>query len=293
MTWGTDTDADDAAAQLKAFVDAGGTLVDTADVYGDGMTESILGSILGSRIERSDVVLASKAGIVPHGERRRNSSRGHLLTALDNSLRRLNTDYLDLWQVHAWDPDTPTQELVSALEIAVRSGRARYVGVSNFNGWQLAATATLAQTGNIGVVSNQVEYSLVERAAEVDTIAAGQHCGVGAFAWSPLGRGVLTGKYRSGTPADSRGASARLRPFVNRHLDAANNGIIEAIATAADGLAATPPAVALAWVRDQPGITAPLVGARTVGQLMTALSSEELVLPDEIRSALCDVSGPR
>lgn len=287
MTWGRDTDADDAGAQLTAFLDAGGTLVDTADVYTDGVSESILGELLAKGQLRSQVQLATKAGINPAGGRRRDASRGHLLSALDASLRRLQTDYLDLWQIHAWDSTTPLDETLSAVEIAQRSGRVRYAGLSNFTGWQLASAAARA---SIPLSTNQVEYSLLERGVETEVVPAAEYHSVGLLAWSPLGRGVLTGKYRGGTPADSRGASPHFQAFVGRYLDERSTGVVEAVATAADGLGVSPLAVALAWVRDRPHVTAPIIGARTVSQLTAALRTEQLTLPAEIQHALDDVS---
>src|SRR6201995_2139361 len=142
MTWGRDTDPDDAAAQLKLFLEAGGTLLDTADVYGDGDAESVIGSLLDHLVPRDEVVIATKAGLTPRGWRLRDGSRGNLLRALDNSLRRLGTDYVDLWQVHGYDPHTPLEETLAALDHAVSSGRVRYVGVSNLAAWQTARAAT-------------------------------------------------------------------------------------------------------------------------------------------------------
>ena len=295
MTWGRDTDVDDAAAQLKTFVDAGGNLLDTADVYADGRAESVIGSLLDAVVPREELVIATKAGLRPGTDRRRDCSRAHLLASLDASLKRLQTDYVDLWQLHAYDPATPLEETLSALDYAVQSGRARYVGVSNFSGWQTARAATWQAAGlafgRTPIVSCQVEYSLVQRGAEREVIPACQAVGAGILAWSPLGRGVLTGKYRHGTPADSRAASPHFERFVGPYLDERCAGIVEAVATAADGLGVAPLSVALAWVRDRPGVVAPVVGARTVGQLVGSLQSDELTLPVEICQALDDVSA--
>ncbi|RPK79127.1 MULTISPECIES: aldo/keto reductase [Streptomyces] len=295
LTWGRDTDEHDAADQLKAFWDAGGTLVDTADVYGGGEAEHLLGRLVDSLVPRQDLVIATKAGNVPDPYRRFNGSRGHLLAALDASLERLGTDYVDLWQVHAFDPATPLEETLQAVDLAVSSGRVRYAGVSNFCGWQLAKAATwqLAAPGvRTRLASTQMEYSLLQRGIEREVLPAALDLGIGLLPSSPLGRGVLTGKYRQGTPADSRGASDRLAPFVEPYLDDAAARITDAVATAADGLATSPLQVALAWVRDRPGVAAPIVGARNAGQLAEALSVEALSLPYEICQALDDVSAP-
>ncbi|MEU9360730.1 aldo/keto reductase [Streptomyces sp. NPDC048301] len=295
LTWGRDTDEHDAADQLKAFWDAGGTLVDTADVYGGGEAEYVLGRMLDSLVPRADLVVATKAGSVPDPYRRFDGSRGHLLAALDASLRRLGTDYVDLWQVHAFDAATPLEETLQALDLAVSSGRVRYAGVSGFSGWQLAKAATwqLAAPGpRTRLASTQMEYSLLQRGVEREVLPAALDLGVGLLPSSPLGRGVLTGKYRTGTPSGSRGASEHMAPFVEPYLDEAASRIVDAVATAADGLATTPLHVALAWVRDRPGVAAPVVGARNAQQLTEALSVETLSLPDEICQALDDVSAP-
>ncbi|WP_052867473.1 aldo/keto reductase [Streptomyces niger] len=295
LTWARDTDDRDAADQLKTFWEAGGTLVDTADVYADGGAEYLLGRLVEGMIPRRDLVIATKAGSVLEADRRVDGSRRHLLAALDDSLQRLGTDYVDLWQVHAFDPYTPLEETLQALDIAVSSGRARYVGVTHFSGWQLAKAATwqlAAPAVRTRLASAQMEYSLLQRGVEREVLPAALDLGLGLLPSSPLGRGVLTGKYRHATPPDSRGASEHLAPFVAPYLDDAAGRIVDAVATAADGLAVTPLQVALCWLRDRPGVTAPLLGARTAQQLRAALSVETLSLPDEIRRALDDVSAP-
>ncbi len=293
MTWGRDTDEHEAREQLAAFCEAGGTLVDTADVYADGASERVLGSMLGDVASRDAVTLASKAASRPGTERRFDASRGHLLSSLDASLARLGTDYLDLWQLHAWDPQTPLEETLAAADDAVRTGRVRYVGVSNYSGWQTAWAAAWQQAvpGRVPVVSTQVEYSLLQRGVEREVVNAASHLGMGLLAWSPLGRGVLTGKYRSGTPADSRAASPHFTEFVKPYLDERSRSVVEAVITAASGLGVSPLEVALAWVRDRPGVTSAIVGARTAAQLQGSLAVEALDLPTEIRTALDEVSA--
>ncbi|WP_162834017.1 aldo/keto reductase [Amycolatopsis circi] len=289
MTWGGDTDPDEAASQLVAFVDAGGTLVDTADLYAGGEAERMLGELLSDLVPREDIVLATKTvarrGDGPFGG---GASRGALLSALEGSLQRLRTDHIDLWQLHAWDSCVPIEETLSALDYAVTSGKVRYVGVSNYAGWQLATAASLA---TVPLVSGQFEYSLLERGIEREVVPAAAHHGIGVLPWAPLGRGVLTGKYRTGTPADSRGASAEYAGYVEHHRTERAARIVQAVVTAAEGLGTSPLAVALAWVRDRPGVAAPVVGARDTGQLTGSLAAEDLTLPPAIRSALDDVSG--
>ena len=292
MTWGGDTDADNAANQLVAFVDAGGTLIDTADIYRDGEAERILGGLIGDVVPRDNVVLATKAvARRDEGPFGGGASRGALLTALEGSLRRLDVDHIDLWQLHAWDDSVPVEETLAALDTAVRSGKVRYTGVSNYSGWQLATAATRQHHhGDTPLISTQVEYSLLERGIEREVVPAAAHHGLGLLPWAPLGRGVLTGKYRTGTPADSRGASAHYAPYVEQHRTERAARIVQAVVTAADGLGTSPLAVALAWVRDRPGVVAPVVGARDNAQLAGSLAAEVLTLPSAIRAALDDVS---
>lgn len=295
MTWGRDTDEHEARDQLVSFVEAGGTLVDTAAGYANGDSERVIGSLLGDVVPRSEVVLATKAGIAHRrGERETNVSRGFLLGNLDDSLKRLKVDHVDLWQVHTWADDAPLEETLSALDHAVSSGRTRYVGISNYTGWQSAQAATWqrAVPGRATLASNQVEYSLLSRGVEAEVLPAAQALGLGILPWSPLGRGVLTGKYRTGTPADSRAASPHFASFVGKHLNDRSQRVVEAVFRAGEGLGWTPLEVALAWVRDRPGVTAPIIGARTAEQLKASLLVEECELPAEIVAALDDVSDP-
>ena len=293
MTWGSETDADEAAAQLVAFRDAGGTLVDTAVSYGFGEAERILGQLVADVVPRSELVIATKAGITRTGDERHvDASRGALLRRLDESLRKLGTDYIDLWYVHYIDDTVPHEETLSALDAAVASGKVRYVGVSNYSGWRVARAATWqrAVPGRAPIVANQVRYSLLDRGVEREVVPACDVLGVGVLPYSPLGGGVLTGKYRGGVPTDSRAAVGGGNLASMQRPGAA--GVVEAVATAAEGLASSPVAVALAWLRDRPGVTAPILGARTLGQLTAALASENLDLPYEICQALDDVSAP-
>jgi aryl-alcohol dehydrogenase-like predicted oxidoreductase len=290
MTWGRDTDEVDAGLQLADFRDAGGTFVDTAHSYAGGESERILGRLL-AETDRDQLVVATKAG---SGGLHPGGSRRALLSALDLSLQRLQTDYVDLWQLHAWDETTPLEETLAALDIAVSSGKVRYVGISNYSGWQTgkAATWQASWPGRAPLVSTQMEYSLLARGVEREVLPAAADLGLGLLPWSPLGRGVLTGKYRDGVPSDSRGAADDYRHFVRPYLGADSARVVEALVIAADGLGVSPIAVALAWVRDRPGVVAPVVGARTPAQLAASLEAEDVDLPEEIRAALDDVSEP-
>ena len=293
MTWGRDTDEHEAAEQLRLFIDAGGNLIDTAAIYGDGDAERVLGGLVNAMANREELVIASKAGIVlRNGERVIDNSRTALIADLDRSLKRLQTDYLDLWQIHRWDPNTPIEETLSAMDFAVTSGRVRYLGISNFSGWQTALSCTLQnpQFGKASIVGTQNEYSLLNRKAEEEIVPAACELGIGILAWSPLGRGVLTGKYRGGLPSDSRGASPHFSAFIEPYLDQRAQTIVEAVMVAADGLGLSPLEVALSWVRDADGVTSAIVGARTAAQFRGILLSESVVLPAPVREALDEVS---
>ncbi len=294
MTWGRDTDENQARGQFAAFTEAGGNFIDTADVYTDGASETLLGEIIKETGSRDSIVVATKAVGVPDPDRRRDASRAHLMRALDASLKRLQTDYVDLWQLHAWDPRTPLDETLSTLDDVVRSGKVRYVGISNYNGWQTAQAATWqrAVPGRVPIATTQMEYSLLSRGIEREVLPAAEAFGIGILPWSPLGRGVLTGKYRQGTPGDSRGASSHFAGFVTPVLDERSTHIVDAVITAGRGLGVTPLEIALAWIRDRRGVVAPVIGARTAAQLEVALTVEDLVLPDEISQVLDEVSAP-
>ncbi|NKX53940.1 aldo/keto reductase [Arthrobacter mobilis] len=290
MAWGEETNEESAGLMLRKYLDAGGTLIDTAALYADGNSEAIVGSFLGEMVPRQEVTLVSKAGVgLCKGEREIDASRGAMLRSLDASLARLGTDYLDLWLAHTWDAEVPLEETLSALEYAVTSGRARYVGVSNYAGWQLARAACLSR---VPLVAVQAEYSLVRRSAERELIPAAAALGTGVMAWAPLGRGVLTGKYRGGVPADSRGASETRSGYVAPYLEPRPSRIVDALATAARGLDAQPLDLALSWALQQPGIDTAVIGPRTPAQLEQILKSVPRRMPAEIVSALNDISAP-
>ena len=293
MQWGEAVDEHEAHDQLTAFLDAGGTLVDTAANYSFGASETTLGAVITKNNCRDQIVLASKAGFrsMPDGVRR-DASRLSMLRQLDESLERLGTDHLDLWQVHVWDGAVPVEETLATLEHAVRTGRTRYVGISNYAGWQTAHAHTwlASRPDALTLAGTQVEYSLVNRDVETEVVPAALAFGMGILAWSPLGRGVLTGKYRGGIPADSRGATPGLDRFVAPYLTPECASVVEAVAKAAEGLDVDISHVALAWLRDRPAVAAVIVGARTADQLRQSLASEDVDLPEEIVHALDDVS---
>ncbi|MDR3069980.1 MAG: aldo/keto reductase [Propionibacteriaceae bacterium] len=293
LTWGRDTSIRDARGLLRAFANAGGNLIDTAAAYGRGEAEHIIGQLTATYVSRDDLVIATKSGFaIRDGERVVDTSRQALLNDLHGSLRRLQTDHVDIWQLHAWG-EAPLEESLSAIDQAVAAGDARYAGVSNFVGWQLAQAATWQRAfpGRTPIASAQTEYSLLARKAELEVIPAVRSLGMGFFPWSPIGRGVLTGKYATDTPAGSRGAAKHFSWFVEPYLESRPALIVKGVQVAARGLELTPAQVALLWVRDAPGVTAPLLGARTVGQLQPYLDADALELPQAIVSALDDISG--
>lgn len=297
MTWGDATDAYDAEDQLTTYLEVGGTTIDLAPVYGRGNAEALVGSLISKLGVRNLLSLTGKAGIrftadgPPHDMI--DGSRGTLLAQLDQTLADLGTDHLDLWQIHRWDPTVPLDEVLSALEYAVTSGRTRYVGISNFSGWQTtAARLGLEHRANIPVLSSQVEYSLLRRGIESEIIPALTHHEMSALAWSPLTGGVLSGKYRGGSiPGDSRGADPGWEPALGRFLRSPS-GVVEAVVRAAEGLGVTPAQVALAWIADRPRVATAILGARAATQLAENLEADEVILPDEIVQALDDVSNP-
>ncbi len=295
MTFGNrDYGCDEETARgiINRFLDAGGNFIDTADVYsGGGVSEEILGRAL--KGNRHQVVLATKvAGPMGAGPNDIGLSRRHILDAVDASLRRLETDFIDLYQVHAYDPTTPLDETLRALDDCVRSGKVRYIGCSNYSAWQLAkATGLARELGTARYVCLQPQYSLVCRYIEREHLPLCIEEGFGVIPWSPLGGGLLTGKFRRGeeAPAGTRlGTDTMAR---NRFLTDRNLEVVEAVVQVAERIGRTPGQVALAWVAQQPGITAPIFGARTLEQLEQNLAAGDLRLDDEALKRLDEASA--
>jgi aryl-alcohol dehydrogenase-like predicted oxidoreductase len=294
MTFGAESDEATSHALLDTFVDAGGTLVDTADVYSAGISEEIIGRWFAARpAEVSDrVVLATKGRFSmaeePNGL---GLSRRHLTRALDGSLRRLGVERVDLYQVHAYDPWTPLEETVRTLDDFVRAGKISYWGLSNFTGWQLTKIVdTAAALGATGPVTLQPQYSLIVREIEWEIVPAARDAGLGLLPWSPLGGGYLSGKYRRD---ELPGGDTRLGDNPERGMEAwARRGtdrtwrIVEALQAVADRRGVSMAAAALAWVTDRPGVTSTILGARTVEQLTANLEAADLHLDLEETAAL-------
>ncbi len=294
MTWGRDTDNHEAADQCRAYIEAGGNFLDTSPIYGDGDSERVIGGMIGTLFSRDEIVIATKAGVqLINGERVVNNSRQALINDLDRSLARLGTDHVDLWQIHGWDLNNPLEDTLSALDYAYTSGKARYVGLSNFSGWQSSRAITLQELHGMKapIVTLNNEFSLLNRHIEEEILPCADQLNVGFLAWAPIARGVLTGKYRTGIPSDSRAAAPHFVKHVEPYLNESSARIVEAVSVAAEGLGFAPLEVAIAWVRDNPLVTSSIVGARTGAQLRGILKSEEIVLPQTIRSVLDEVSA--
>lgn len=298
MTFGVESDEQAATDQLDRFVEAGGTLIDTADVYGAGRSEEIIGRWLTARGSVDDLVIATK-GRFPMGDGPldRGAGRRHLTRALEASLRRLRTDHIDLYQVHGWDQAVPLEETLSTLDSFVRAGTVRYLGLSNYTGWQLQKALRLSEMhGWTPPISLQPQYNLLAREIEWELVPQCLEEGLGLLAWSPLGGGWLTGKYdRDERPTGNtrlgedpeRGVEAYDRRNTARTWD-----VIDRVREVADAHRCSPAQVALAWVRQRPSVASVIIGARTVDQLDDNLASDGLVLSDDEMTSLSIVSAP-
>jgi aryl-alcohol dehydrogenase-like predicted oxidoreductase len=301
MTFGSESDEEVSHAQLDAFVEAGGNLVDTADVYSSGVSEEIIGRWLAARPAdvRDSVVLATK-GRFPMGSRPNDAglSRRHLQQALDASLRRLGVDCVDLYQVHAWDPLTPLDETLRVLDDLVRAGKIRYVGLSNFTGWQVQKAVALATAQGLELpVTLQPQYNLLVREIEWEIVPSCLDAGLGLLPWSPLGGGWLTGKYsRDERPAgDSRlgeNPDRGMEAYDRRSVQERTWDVIDAVQKVAEGRGVSMAQVALSWLVDRPAVTSVILGARTTRQLADNLGAAELHLDDDETGALDKASDP-
>jgi aryl-alcohol dehydrogenase-like predicted oxidoreductase len=289
MLMGDKTPLEESHRMLDRFVDAGGTLIDTADTYGSGTSERALAPWLARR--RDAVVLATKVRFETDDPPGAGLAPDRVRAACDASLRRLGVDVIDLYQVHAPDPEVPLEETLEALDGLVRAGKVRALGASNFPAWLLAwAIALQDRHGWSPFVSLQAQYSLVERSIEIEALPFTRAAGLGVLPWGPLGAGFLTGRYRrdEAMPAGSRMATAAddLEEAPARRAIERNFRVIDAAETIAADRGATVPQVAIAWLRDVDGVTAPIVGPRTFDQLEDLLGGVDLVLTDDERARL-------
>lgn len=287
-----DTDVEGATRQIGMCLDAGVNLIDTADIYSRGASEEIIGEALKGR--RDDVLLATKARF-PMGDGPNDAglSRGHLLRACEDSLRRLQTDHIDLYQVHAWDGHTPLEETLSALETLVRSGKVRYVGCSNYSTWHLMKALGVAdRSGLPRFVSTQNFYAVAFRDVEYELVPACVDQGVGMLVWSPLAGGLLSGKYRrdADDPEQGRHVGEWDEPPVH-DLDAVYD-VVDVLVDIADGHGVSAAQVSLAWLLTRPAVVSVVIGARTDEQLADNLAAADLELSDEELARLDQVSRP-
>ncbi len=301
MTFGAETDEDGSREQLEAFVDAGGTLIDTADVYSAGRSEEIVGRWLGrqSAAVRDQLVLATKGrfpmGAGPNGA---GLSRRHLSAALDASLRRLGVERIDLYQAHAYDPLTPLEETLSFLDAAVHAGKVHYVGLSNFTGWQLQRAVDVAEFRRlVRPVTLQPQYNLLVREIEWEIVPAAQANGLGLLPWSPLGGGWLTGKYRreqrpTGATRLGENPERGVEAYDRRSRSARTWAVVEEVGRIAGEHGASPAQVALAWLLGRPTVTSVILGARTTEQLADNLAAVDLTLSVAQTARLDEVSDP-
>jgi 1-deoxyxylulose-5-phosphate synthase len=289
MSYGTQAERawhlDEAAAEpiVKAAIDGGVTFFDTADTYSDGVSEQITGRLLGRLFDRrEDYVLATKVYFpMGTGPNDRGLSRKHVLAAIDASLQRLGTDYVDLYQIHRWDYETPIEETMEALHEVVRAGKARYLGASSMFAWQFAKAQNLAgRHGWTRFTSMQNHYNLIYREEEREMIALCIDHGVAVLPYSPLARGVLAGN--RGRQGERRTTRAGDDPLSDeRYNSPADFDVADRLAEVAAARGVPPAQVALAWLLSRPGVTAPIVGATRLGHIGDALAAAELTLSDE------------
>ncbi|MEV6285878.1 aldo/keto reductase [Kribbella sp. NPDC051770] len=281
MTFGGGTDEPTAHRILDAFVDAGGTFVDTADTYSGGVSEEMIGSWLKTR-DRDELVIATKVyGEAAPGLPVRGAGRKHVMAGVEASLRRLGTDFIDLYQIHVWDDATPIEETLTTLDLLVSSGKVRFIGASNLTGWQFQKAIDLSRhRGLEPYVALQPLYNLLDRDAELDLIPVALNEGAGVIAWSPLAGGWLSGKYTKaagGPPAGSRSSAEDWAAHDNERTWR----VIDALVAVAEETGKTPAQVALRWVMQRPGLTAPIIGARTPEQLADNLGAVGWALEEE------------
>jgi aryl-alcohol dehydrogenase-like predicted oxidoreductase len=297
MTFGEDLGwgctPQESAAIIDRYLDLGGNFLDTANGYTKGHSEKIIGDHLGhDKAKRDRVVIATKfsSNLFPGDPNAGGSNRKAIVGQVEKSLRRLGTDYIDLYWLHNWDRHTPIEETMSALDTLVRDGKVRYLGISDTPAWKTAQAQLVAQfRGWEPVTGIQIEYNLTERSSEGELIPMAQELGIGVVAWSPLDGGLLTGKYTRDTrePADSKRA-----PIVSAALSEATLDIIDVLVKIAGQTGATPAQVALAWVQGRPGVASTIIGARTLAQLDENIAALDVTLTEQQRAELDEISAP-
>jgi len=300
LTFGNETDQATSFSQLDRFTEAGGTLVDSADVYADGRAEEIIGRWLAARPGRRELVVLATKGRFPTDESPNGHglSRRHLSLAVEASLRRLNVETIDLYQVHAWDPLTRLEETLRFLDDAVRAGKINYIGLSNFTGWQLQKAVDTAEFRGLSApVSMQPQYNLLARAAEWEIMPACQAAGLGMLAWSPLASGWLTGKYRRDEPPPAgtrvvENADEGMRIWNQRGQSGQTWQVLDAVRKVAEGRGVSLAQVAIAWLMARPAVSSVILGARSMDQLTDNMAAAELKLTPEETRLLDEASKP-
>src|SRR5216683_7797858 len=286
--WGWGAEEQTARSVFDRYIDAGGNFIDTADGYTEGHSEELVGKFISDRALRDRVVLATKFtfNAEPGNPNAGGNGRKNIYRALEGSLRRLQTDYIDLYWLHAWDTITPVEEVISTLNDLVRAGKIRHYGFSDTPAWYAARAQTLAEKeGKEHLVALQLPYSLVERSIEREHVPAAQELGLGITPWSPLAGGFLSGKYqRQGNTGQGEGRLeiTKDNPAFNQ-FNERNWGILDELLTVADEISKSPAQVALNWVATQPGITSTIIGATKMAQLDDNLKSIEFEVPAELR----------
>ncbi len=290
--FGSRASADATRDVLAAALDEGITLIDTADVYSGGRSEELIGELLEDR--RHDVLLATKGGMsTGSGPNDRGTGRLHLIRQVEQSLRRLKTDYIDLYQVHTFDSETPLEETLAALDDLVHAGKVRYIGASNYRAWELMKALAVSSRLNLArFISVQPSYSLADRVPEAELVPCCLDQGVGLIAYFPLAGGVLTGKYRAGEapPADSRAVTAPR--FAERLKDSARMDLSAGVAALAAELSVTPSQLALAWLIHQPVVGSAIAGATRAEQVRDNAGAVNVPWTDEIAARLGELSAP-
>jgi len=293
--WGWGSPEETARAIFRRYIEAGGNFIDTADLYTNGRSEEMIGAFTGEMKNRNRLVLATKFTFNsdPADPNAGGNGRKHIVDALEGSLRRLKTDYIDLYWLHAWDGITPEEEVMSALDALVRAGKVRYIGLSDTPAWYLASAQRLAQwRGWEPVVALQLEYSLVERSIEREHVPAALHFGMGILPWSPLGAGILSGKYtrenqKGGRLETTKGGNPAFDKLTDR-----NFAIVDVLLEAAKALGRSPAQVALNWITKRPGVSSTIVGATKLAQLEDNLQALEFDIPADWGAKLDAASRP-
>lgn len=286
-SFGRRADARRSKEVLAAAVEAGINLIDTANTYGSGASETLIGEALGGWLKsrRPDLVIATKVGIrTGEGPNRAGASRQHILSEVERSLKRLRTDYIDLLQMHIWDPRTPLEETLAALDDLVQRGLVRYIGASNYRAWEIVRARWVSDVRNlVPFQSVQLSYSLADRTVETEVVPALRHLGMGLIAYYPLAGGILTGKYSEGIPTGSRAAvDPRFHGRINDH----NLGVAREVARQAHEIGRTPGVLALAWLIGRPAVSSAIAGATQAAQVVENIEAADLEIPRDTEIAL-------